>query len=255
MAITIESIEAILDKKFKEFDVDVLKPMKVSIEDLKVSLNFMSQQYDDLMKSVKKLQDDNKTLQVENSSLRKQLLAATNDLNLQKDALNEYEQYSRRDCLEFSGIPKRATENTNQIVIDIAEAAGVDIEEDDISVSHRLPPNKRNNDRPPVIIAKFVRRDTREQLYRARKELRNKTTQDIGFSIHNKIFIPENLTLKNRELFKKCLQFKKAANYKFIWTSSGKIYLRKDGRPESRATQVTSSKDLDRLSQAMQQYG
>ena len=93
MAITIESIEAILDKKFKEFDVDVLKPMKESIEDLKVSLNFMSQQYDDLMKSVKKLQDDNKTLQVENSSLREQLLAATNDLNLQKDAFNEYEQY------------------------------------------------------------------------------------------------------------------------------------------------------------------
>ena len=169
MAITIESIEAILDKKFKEFDVDVLKPMKESIKDLKVSLNFMSQQYDNLMKSVKKLQDDNKTLQVENSTLRKQLLAATNDLNLQKDALNEYEQYSRRDCPEFSGIPKRATENTNQIVINIAEGAGVDIEEDDISVNHRLPPNKRNNDRPPLIIAKFVRRDTREQLYRARK--------------------------------------------------------------------------------------
>ena len=55
MAITIESIEAILDKKFKEFDVDVLKPMKESIKDLKVSLNFMSQQYDNLMKSVKKL--------------------------------------------------------------------------------------------------------------------------------------------------------------------------------------------------------
>ena len=123
MAITIESIEVILDKKFKEFDVDVLKPMKESIEDLKVSLNFMSQQYDDLVKSVKILQDDNKTLQDENSSLRKQLLAATTDLNLQKDALNGYEQYSRRDCLEFSGIPKRATENTNQIVIDIAEAA------------------------------------------------------------------------------------------------------------------------------------
>ena len=136
MAITIESVEAILNKKFKEFDVDVLKLMKESIEDLKVSLNFMSQQSDDLMKSVKNLQDDNKTLQVENSSLRKQLLAATNDLNLQKDALNEYEQYFRRDCLEFSEIPKRATENTNQIVIDIAEAAGVDIEEDDISVSH-----------------------------------------------------------------------------------------------------------------------
>ena len=87
-----------------------------------------------------------------------------------------------------------------------------------------------------------------------RKELRNKTTQDIGFSIHNKIFISESLTLKNRELLKKCLQFKKAANYMFIWTSSSKNYLRKDGRPESRATRVTSNKDLGRLSQAMQQY-
>ena len=83
---------------------------------------------------------------VENASLRSQLLTMTNDINQQKDALNDYEQYSRRECLEISGILKKIKEDTNQIVIDIGEMLGVKITEDDLSVSHRLPPNMRNLD-------------------------------------------------------------------------------------------------------------
>ena len=129
-------------------------------------------------KSVKDLSEKNKVLQVENASLHSQLLTMTNDIN-QQDALNDYEQYSRRECLEISGIPKKMKEDTNQIVIDIGEMLCVEITEDDLSVSYRLPPNKRNPDRPPAIIAKFVRRDNKEELYRARKLLRNKSTQDL----------------------------------------------------------------------------
>ena len=36
-------------------------------------------------------------------------------------------------------ISRSAGENTNQIVMDISEAVGIDIDEEDISISHRLP--------------------------------------------------------------------------------------------------------------------
>ena len=52
-------------------------------------------------------------LRVENASLRSQLLSMTNDINQLKDAQNDYEQYSRRECLEISGIPKKMREDTN----------------------------------------------------------------------------------------------------------------------------------------------
>ena len=126
-------------------------------------------------------QDKNKFLETENSLLRGQLAAVQNDINQQKDALNEYEQYSRREWLEFCGIGKRPIEDTNKIILTIGDALGVQINEEDISVSHRLPQNKHNVDKPPIIIAKFVRRDTKENLYRARSKLRHITTQDLAF--------------------------------------------------------------------------
>ena len=43
----------------------------------------------------------------------------------------------------------------------------------------------------------------------------------------NRIYINENLTATNRELFKDCLKVKKDFNYRFIWTH-GRIFLWKD---------------------------
>ena len=52
------------------------------------------------------------------------------------------------------------------------------------------------NTNHPKINVKFVRRVTKEQFYRARKHLKDKSTRDIGFSTAsvNKIFISESLT-------------------------------------------------------------
>ena len=154
------------------------------------------------------------------------------------------------ECLEFYGIGKRPIEDTNKIILTIGDALGVQINEEDISVSHRLPQNKHNVVKPPIIIAKFVRRDTKENLYRARSKLRHITTQDLGFQGDNKIYIQESLKQKNKELFRKALQLKKSLKYKLIWTNSGRIYLRKDESPESPIIYVKSTKDLEKLQQS-----
>ena len=74
----------------------------------------------------------------------------------------------------------------------------------------------------PAIIVKFVRQEMRERWYRARKRLKSITTAD------KKIFINENLTPRNKELFKVCLRFKKDNSYKFLLTNAGKIFLRRN---------------------------
>ena len=73
-----------------------------------------------------------------------------------------------------------------------------------------------------------MRRDIKEKFYRARKKFKNLTAADFGYgSLSNKIFINENLTRKNKELFNSCLKIKREKGYKFIWTNIGKIYMRK----------------------------
>ena len=88
---------------------------------------------------------------------------------------------------------------------------------------------------------KFARHETKELFYRARKEL---TTNDLGFSEGNNIFINESLTETNKELFKATLKFKKDYSYSYIWTSNGKIYLRKDSDSPAK---LISEDDLIKL--------
>ena len=56
------------------------------------------------------------------------------ELQSQAFAHAKLEQYSRRENIRFHGVPEKANENTDDVVIDI-----VHIERNDISVSHRLP--------------------------------------------------------------------------------------------------------------------
>lgn len=100
----------------------------------------------------------------------------------------------------------------------------------DISVSHRMPQSQayKGKPGPPPIIVKFTRRDVKDKFYRARKQLRDVTTEDIGYSAKNNIYLAESLTERNRVLFKDCLKVKKDIMFKFIWTLNGKIFMRKD---------------------------
>ena len=142
------------------------------------------------------------------------------------------EQYSRRECLEIKGIPihKDRKENTKEIITKIGGLMGVNADERDISVSHRLPVSKiySGKEKEPSIIVKFARRDTKESYYQALKNLKGITTKNLGYQTSNNIYINESLTDTNRKLFKDCLKPKKELGYKFISTKNGKIYLRKD---------------------------
>ena len=107
---------------------------------------------------------------------------------------------------------------------------GIEVTDNDISVSHRLPLSKAYKSKKPAgpspIIAKFVRRDMKEAFYRARMKLKGKTTKDLGLSKANNIYISESLTASNRELFNEALKVKKDLNYKFIWSSNGPVFMR-----------------------------
>ena len=53
-----------------------------------------------------------------------------------KAQLNSLEQYSRRLCLDVSGIPETDNEDTDRLIMDTAKLAGVEISKDDIDRSH-----------------------------------------------------------------------------------------------------------------------
>ena len=126
-------------------------------------------------------------------------------MKILKETLNDFDQYSRRDYVEISGLPSKNYEDTNNIVMQVAKEIGVEMKMRDISTSHRLPrrsnSNIDTNDGSNPIIEKFIRRDVKEKFYRARKYLKGMMAADLGYQVPNKIFINENLSQKNKELF------------------------------------------------------
>ena len=153
-----------MDSKFSE--------KLISIEH---SMNFFNEQFELVLKKVKLLEEENQGLKLENNVLKSQVASMTENLRVLEARLDDQEQYQRRECLEFKGIPAQEDEDTNDIVTQVAQLVGVDLNEEDISVSHRLPASNaqwKGPPSPPVIIAKFTRRDIKDKIYKARFKLK-----------------------------------------------------------------------------------
>ena len=85
----------------------------------------------------------------------------------------------------------------------------------------------------------------KDNFYRTRKQLKDLTTQDLGYPKKNKIYLAESLTERNRMLFKDCLKAKKDMEFKFIWTLNGKIFMRKE--KDSPVHLIANKEDLQKM--------
>ena len=145
----------------------------------------------------------------------------------------EAEQYSRRNCIIFHGIPETEGENTDETIIKLCkEKMKLQIDCKDLDRSHRL--GRRNGGKPRGIIAKFANYNSRDRIYRARKVLRN--------SQGTPVFIHESLTKMRSELL---WEVKSSEAVKVAWTQDGRIYaLLKQGE---RRVAIKSKDDLRNL--------
>lgn len=249
-----------LTRKILEEILDVkLSPLKATIKeftdkmaDFRKFIDEANKKYEETNTRMSGIEKVFSTITTENKALNNTILQLEGQITNLKKTCNELKQYSRRECLEIHGIPlppkeRDIKENTNELVLKIGDMMGVSVRPEDISVSHRIPTSQKYQGRrsAPAIIVKFTRRDTKEMFYRRRKELRGLTTKDLGFSDDNIIFINDSLTEVNKELFKATLKVKKDHSYDHIWTSNGRIYLRKDR--DSSAILIKNQEELNKL--------
>ena len=241
--------ETIENLKLKVTKMEELVKTKNNLcNSLESSLSFLSSKFDDIFPKMEILEKSKAEHSNESNIQRSEIFRLNNSIKQLEEDLNELQQYSRRDCLEIRGIPFHQDEDTDDTVKKVAELIDVDVEDDEISISHRLPTDSKVK-RDPAIIVKFVRRNTRDEFYGARKHLRNKTTKDLGYTrtTERKIYISESLTRENRKLFNACLALKKELNYKFIWTKNGTTLLRRNG--SSPVIAISNSNDLEKFKQ------
>ena len=171
-----------------------------------------------LKDEIQYLRDENASLQSENESLRERISKVESD--------NEsLEQYTRRNSVRISGIPEELSENTDDIVLKLADKLDVPMTSADIDRSHRVgkPDNRgrtaaTSKTRHRDIIVKFATYNARHRLYSMRKELR---TTDM-----NRVFINEDLTRYRSKLLFDARSLVRCNKLKSAYSSDGKIFIR-----------------------------
>ena len=140
-----------------------------------------------------------------------------------EDSADQAEQYSRRNCLCISGLPEDdpASENTDDIVLKLAEAIHVDLSLNDIDRSHRLgkPDSQHNvNQKPRDIVVKFATYRSRAKFYKARV-----LTKDRGYK---GVYINEHLTRRRNNLFYQARRLVKSKHLQSAWSFDGALFVK-----------------------------
>ena len=210
-----------------------IKALTERCNELEKSQDFVSKKYDTAIAALQSVKSEICNLDKKHTTIVNSLeeklgeLAGTTDRQDQslyrvESALDETQQYLRRDCLEINGVPISSYENPNQLVKEVGLLAGVEIDDRHIAAAHKLPDSKNVKNR---LIVKFIQRDKREELYKHRKNLVGKNISHLP-SVEDgngKIFINESLTSYRKRLFGRIREYKRNNNLKYLWTSNGKI--------------------------------
>ncbi|KAH9379067.1 hypothetical protein HPB48_016492 [Haemaphysalis longicornis] len=153
--------------------------------------------------------------------------------------VDELEQYTRLNNLEIKGIS--SDEDPVDVVKKIGDVLKESVSSHDIDTCHRIPTRKPGETN---IVVRFVRRDKRHALLaKARKQ--KLTTKQLGLSQANAVYVNEHLTQANKQLLGAVIARKKEVAWKFVWTSGGKVFARKD--EQMHAVRIQDLSDLTKM--------
>ena len=143
------------------------------------------------------------------------------------DLQDSLEQYTRKDSPEIHGVSESAYTSTEEVVLKLAEVLNVEINPNDIEISHKL---HRTGIKP--IIVKFQSHKAKARMYKERARLKHIRVSDLypdsttATCVESgRIYLNENLTSYRRDMLKRANQMRKDGLLTFAWSMDGKIYL------------------------------
>ena len=178
------------------------------LEAVTTSIDEIYKKFEDYEKERKEKDEEIKNLKADVTNLRIQI-------NEQNHTLDKHEQYSRRNCLLLHGVAENKNESTDDVVMKTThEKMGEEIRGTDIDRTHRIGKAKSDGKSRPIII-KFVRYNTRNKVFRKKKQLKG-----------SGVSITESLTARKISQLKKA---REEHEFKNVWSVDGRImYLDKN---------------------------
>lgn len=196
-------VRATFKELINELVIEHTAELTRKITDLETEQFSQLEKINGLEEKLEDLKDENETLQIK---------------------LDDYEQYSRINSLRFNTKwPEKEGETISEIKLNIiktVKTAGVPIDETDIDACHRVGKLAPNNRHPRGIIVKFVRRQTKYDILKFKKNLKD----DNG----DQVYAVEDLTKHRVQLAYECRLLKKNGRIKDTWIANGNVIVKHD---------------------------
>lgn len=209
-------------------------------------VNYNNMKKEQLIELLKEKDDKLSKLNERLVKIEEQLKASSTDAsviqridNVERSCFKQ-EQYSRRECVEFVGLPANiAGQDLENKVIEAFGVAGVKVTSRDFHAIHRL----KNE---AVVIAKCVNRRDATAILRAKKQLREAdepTKKKLGAT--GKVYVNESLCPAYRRIFGVCNALFRKKKLSSSYTMNGSIYVSKQEGSEKQV--IGHLNDLKKL--------
>ena len=232
--------ELIKKEMLNEGDREAVKEMAKEMKEMRKSMDFMSSKFEECMTEMKEMREELSNMKKEKEELKKEMNEMRNTLNESRKERGEIEgkflimqNEQLQENLEFVGLPCSDQEKCRDLALNLARKVDPSFKTGDIIDAYRIG-NPKDKDgkvkttRP--LLVKFATKRVRNFLYRNKKNLRASGEENGGKMAGQRFFINENLCRDSKALFRKANELKKEKEYKYIWSSYGTIYLRKDDK-------------------------
>jgi len=245
------SIKIDMKKMFRKLEV-----LTTNVASIESSLNFYGESFDEIKKKMDNVV--NIVNGMENRVIETELRCSKleKEVDYLKIMLNNNEQASLNQCVEITGIPKTPNEDIPNIITSVANILNISIKNEDIVDTFRLKPYKNTDGK---IIAKFNSMILKDSIIKSIK-LRYKNKNPVtANNLHTnfpevKIFINDQLTKENKRLFWLTKEISKTYGYRFVWSNSGGVYLKKQEGEQVikiQTTQILQNLDTDKKVSAL----
>ncbi|XP_063891065.1 uncharacterized protein LOC135116963 [Helicoverpa armigera] len=205
-----------------------LGDIKSLFNDLKQSVDFMSEEFDRMKAELETCRNGNKILHKENDSLRHTISELSSRVNL-------IEQHARQQNLEINGIPESKAENLVKTVQQIGNVISCSIKDDDILSVVRVRKLDPESSNPRAVVVKLRSMLLRDTIltsvmnYNKAHPDKKLNSQHLGYANSIKpVFVSEHLSPLNKKIHAAARKVAKEKGYKYVWVRDGKILIRKD---------------------------
>lgn len=218
------------DKKFDKLRQSLEQSFQASIKELKeqnevisTSMELISKQYDDMTEELKRIEIEKKDQQKYIQSLEQRI--------------DYLERKNTSNCIEIRGVPKDSAKETKDELVKIAKktalALEIPMEERDIKDIYRG--NSKADANKPIVF-EVSNSILKEKLLKSVKAFNDKKSKEAKLNTSHlqitgaprPIYISESLTPRVRKLFHLARGYAKENEYRFCWTTNGRVFLRKD---------------------------